>query len=160
MGYYVTLIDANAVLPAAALDEAYKRLCDLNKRDELKKGGSSSGEKWFSWMPTDYPEQHTTAAEILGAVGFSLYDNGAGGLGVYEYDNKTGCEDVFIWAIADLFEADNYMTWRGEDGLQWRWQFGGGQPMRYSNGSVVWNEESLYEPINWPAMYASWGLSQ
>ena len=157
MGYYVRLTEANAVLPAGNFDEAYKRLCDLNSHDEWKKGGSSTGAKWFSWMDENYPEVCQTAEQILRAVGYDIAVLEDGSLAICDYDNKNGCEDVFIYAIADLLKA-GYMLWRGEDGAHWRWTFGDGKPMMAANGQVTWDNAEEFQPTNWPELYASWGL--
>jgi hypothetical protein len=62
------------------------------------------------------------------------------------YDNKTGCEDIFVWAIADLFNSNSYIEWRGEEGEQWRWEFGGGDPLRSLAASIAWGEAQEMEP--------------
>ena len=136
MGYYVKLSASTATLPIDHLDEAMARLCELNTHDEWKRGWSSTGgtvtERYFSWMPADYDVKFTTVEEILTAVGYDVVETNIGGLNVYNYDNKTGCQDLFIWYISDLFEPNSYMEWVGEDGARERWEFGGGEKMKVS----------------------------
>jgi len=157
MGYYVDLTDAWAILPASNYDEAYKRLCELNKRDDLKSGGSWSGGKqtsvWFSWMSADYPDHHKDARSILEAVGYETADR-PDGFALTHYNDKTGCEDVFVWAIADLFEENNYMVWRGEENEQYRWEFGGGMPMLIQNAIIEWTDGDVYIPNDYSKLNA------
>ena len=141
MGYYVSLTDSNAIIPADKLDEAYKLLCDLNQRNDLKIGGSGGyafgrtpeGETpidgphdkvWFSWMPWNYPEVYTNAAEVLEAVGFEVVYDADGSLGFQSYENKTGCEEAFLSALAPVLASygseDPYFLWTGEDSERWR----------------------------------------
>jgi hypothetical protein len=141
MGYYVSLTDSNAYIPADKLDEAYKLLCDLNQRNDLKTGGSGGyafgrtpeGETpidgphdkvWFAWMPWNYPEVYTNAAEVLEAVGFEVVYDADGSLGFQSYENKTGCEQTFIEALTPVLASTDgenpYFVWQGEDGLYWR----------------------------------------
>lgn len=147
MGYYVEITEAHAVIPKENLDEAYRRLCDLNKQDDLKAGGSWQGGRqigrWFRWMPSDYDETCSDTADILETVGFD-FENSDKGLEITHYDSKTGDEGLFIATIADLFLEESYIDWRGEDGEIWRWVFGGGEQMQISSASVVWNDPVPY----------------
>lgn len=142
MGYYVHVRESNAIIPAENLDEAYRRMCALNvTHDHLKRGGSYSGgrmtAKWFSWMDENYPETCKDAAEILEALGFECDSTDAGGLDVMYYDNKSGQEDLFISAIADLFVPGSFIHWQGEDGEQYRWEFDEGG-MTVKNATLIW----------------------
>jgi len=121
MGYYVSLREAEWLIPTENLDKAYEVMCDLNKDDSLKSGGSSTGEKWFAWMPADYPSECKDAQSILVALGFEvkLSDDG---LHITGYENKTGDESHFIEAIAPFSQNDSYMVWQGEEGDMWRWE--------------------------------------
>lgn len=130
MGYYVTLEESTAVIPTDKLDEAYKRLCDLNKRDDLKTGG-------FPWMDPDYPSKCAGTTEIFVALGFECYEEDDG-LHIESYDAKAGAEDLFVQTVADLFEPDTYMQWRGEEGEQWRWEFTGTKEIIHKEAVVTW----------------------
>ena len=139
MGYYVRITDSgNFRINADQLDNAYKALIDLNKHDDLKRGGGG-GEVWFSWMPADYSYLATTA-EILEMVGFAFTQEKDGSLSEFEYDNKQGCEDVFLAALAPFIEDGCWMNWYGEDGEMWRYTFSGGV-MRVHSSEVVYAEE-------------------
>lgn len=142
MGYYVTIIDSDAVIPADNLAEAYRRLCELNKRDDLKTGGRWNAEgkveSWFAWMPTDYPDQCANAQEIFEMLGFGTCSLDDGSLELNEYDSKTGSEDVFLAAVCDLFAPGSYITWRGEDDETWRDYYGDAE-VTHSRGRVVFD---------------------
>lgn len=138
MGYYVTLESSNARIPQGALDEAYRLLCDLNNDNSLKNGGNglsfdkawreanqfgANENVWFSWMHWNYPEVCTNTGDILHEVGFE-FSLGSDGLLFQCYDNKTGCEDVFLAALAPVLASTDdeapFFLWRGEDGAVWR----------------------------------------
>ena len=143
MGYYVSLDESNAVIPAEKLETAFTRMKALNRtHDHAKTGGSWSGgrqtERWFAWMTSDYDKTCKDAAEILGMVGFDCAYGEDGSLRVWGYDSKTGQEDLFIETIADLFVPGSYMVWRGEDGAQWRWEFDGTKKMKYQSAHITW----------------------
>lgn len=149
MGYYVTLNDTNAVIPKDKLDEAYKILCDLNQRNDLKRGGSLPRKDvdgphdrvWFSWMEWNYPETCKNAEEILGQVGLEFRSD-EDGITFLGYDDKTGCEDVFLSALAPVLisstEEDPFFEWRGEDGALWRQAFIAGK-VAYQEPTITWS---------------------
>lgn len=148
MGYNVTG-NGNIVIPKENLDEAYKVLCALNDRDDLKNGGSWGGggidassprpagmnyhpAKWFSWMHANYPEVCPTTQSIFEQLDFWCHVNDAGDLVISGYDNKTGAEDIFLAAVSHLMTKGSYMEWVGEDGAQWRNEFGGKEVKNFS----------------------------
>jgi hypothetical protein len=140
MGYNVNLINTNAMISAGRLEEAHRILCDLNNRNDLKTGGyggwtrgrTPEGETpihgphdkvWFSWMEWNYHETCGDAETILRQVGFDVTVTGSGDLVFDNYDNKTGCEQTFLQALAPVLESANGETpqfhWQGEDGDLW-----------------------------------------
>lgn len=164
MGYYVTLIETDFTVPTANIDEAYKRLIELNQNDALKRGGSwgrkrSEGEaitaanctgddprpegmnyhpaRWFSWMGADYPSDCPDLASIFERLGFEV-EQDDNGLHLLYYDSKTGQEDEFLAAICDL--ATGSCTWRGEDDLLWRDEYGGESVRHFSPKPTEWVE--------------------
>ena len=154
MGYYVSLTSANAVLPKEHLDEAMSRLLELNTHDEWKRGFSSGPDgtsRHFSWMSENYDQELTTVKEIFEALGYEV-DETEEGLDLVEYGSKTGCEDVFVWYIADLFREDSYMFWQGEDGAQEEWRFGGEPGMTVTTSRIIWSEPAPFEPTNYAAL--------
>ena len=156
MGYSVTLQESSAVLPRENQDEAYARLCELNTHDEWKRGGSwkegKQEEVWFSWMPADYPNEMKTVKEILEYIGYSTDVTEDNDLHILEYDSKTGCEDIFIWYISDLFRK-SYMEWETEDGLRYVWTFGDGKKLEVSEQEPpVFGPALPFVPTNYNKM--------
>lgn len=133
MGYYVTLIESNASIPANKLDEAYTLLCELNQHNELKHGGVGGRDEtivgphegiWYSWMPWNYPEVYPNAVDILRAVGYDIFVDTNGTAYFSGYDDKHGCEDTFAAALLPVLQSGDgkplQFHWRGEDGALWR----------------------------------------
>jgi hypothetical protein len=128
MGYYVTLTQASFTIPADKLGDAFEALKELNKRDELKSGGSygelpdgtyGHTQSWFSWMDPEYDKTLKSAREILEALGFTVEDFN-GGLTITAYDDKIGDEEHFIRALAPFVAEGSHLDWKGEDGTLWR----------------------------------------
>lgn len=141
MGYYASITQSTLRLPNENEREAYRLMCELNKRDDLKTGGSWSGgvqtEKWFSWMPSDYPDKCETAADILNELGFGSYHEDDY-LAIESYDSKIGAEELFLAEICHLLEGELY--WHGEDGETWAWRYGGLEPVA-GKTSITWEDE-------------------
>jgi len=127
MGYYVRTAQCTVVIPAQHLERVYEILCNLNKYNELKRGGSWSGGKqtkwWFSWMDENYPETCNDAMDIFKMLGFDCEYNNQGDLCLLHYDQKTGQEDLFLKVIANY--ATGMIRWVGEDGEIWDTDFDG-----------------------------------
>lgn len=146
MGYYVETVGCNFRLPKDKFELAYKAMCELNDHDELKRGGHYPANenwkgrynpnKWFSWMPYNYPETTSNVIEILELLGFELAYDDNGDLIHLSYYNKTGSEDLFLESIAPFVEEGSSIDWRGEDGDYWKWYFSNGE-MLFKKGSVV-----------------------
>lgn len=128
MGYYVTLEQSTAVLPAEHLDKAYEILVALNdpSNNAAKQGGAwKAGVRtgwWYSWMDENYPEKCANAKEVFEALGFEMEETPEGDLRFVWYDSKTGQEDLFLASVAPLMTG--HMHWRGEDGALYGFQFG------------------------------------
>lgn len=148
MGYYVNIEDADFVIPVENLDAAYQAMCDLNKRDELKTGGSwgpredgTYGQiaKFFAWMDADYPSKCKDAGDVLDALGFVTEEAANGDLHIWGYDSKTGNEEHFLDAIAPFVKPGSFLEWRGEDGYMWREDYDG-ETRQIRQGRVVYDE--------------------
>ena len=131
MGYYVTITEADFIIPTENLDAAYEAVCELNNHNNLKRGGSyppdphaprtgPRKDKWFSWMDWNYHETCSNLQEVLEQVGFDVDVNPDDGLSIIYYDSKAGEEDLFLGAIAPFATEGSYIMWRGEDGEQWQ----------------------------------------
>lgn len=143
MGYYVHIEKSTFVIPSENLDEAYRRMCQLNFAvpNSEKRGGSWPGKDqaphtgpdkhcWFSWMPSNYHETCSSAEAILNELGFETETDGDGNLLIRFYDSKSGQEDLFLESICDL--AKGYIIWQGEDGDVWGETYGGTKVIRKS----------------------------
>lgn len=151
MGYYV-MGEGSIVITPENLDAAYDALVELNRRDDLKFGGSSLAvskpadsasvanhpHKWFSWMEWNYDEIHTDAKGILEAVGFEVSEWDDGAIELTYYDNKIGAEEHFVRAIAAYVDENSSMVWTGEDGEKWRWIFENGE-MISQEAIITWD---------------------
>lgn len=142
MGYYINTTGSDFFLSRDKFDEAYKRMCELNKHDAWKNGGSYGHagtdsrsprpegldyhpSKWFSWMEADYPSKHKDLLSLLTAIGFEYGQDDDGNLVYLAYSDKAGQESLFMAAIASLVEKESTVDWVGEDGIHWRWFFDG-----------------------------------
>jgi len=136
MGYYVYIEESTLALPKEYYDQAYSVLCDLNKYDDYKQGGSFGGPgkdiKWFSWMAEDYPSECSNAQEILEMLGFACVEED-NALTIHQYDSKIGQEDLFLSTICPLLNG--YIVWRGEDGEEWMDNYDGMTVKRYYRSS-------------------------
>jgi hypothetical protein len=128
MGYYVRTVESNIFLDKKHFDDAYKKLCELNDYDELKRGGSFgynsesdasekyNKSKWFSWMDYNYPETCSDLQSVLNQVGFTCFFDDDGNLNELLYDeNKTGNEDYFLCALAEFVQDGSWIAFKGEE---------------------------------------------
>lgn len=155
MGYYIDIIESDIFMDKSNFDEAYKRMCDLNQKDDLKGGGAYGGEndsrsprpeglnyhpgKWFSWMDPNYPEKTSTMEDVFHMLGFQdiSYDED-GNLVYMSYSNKAGDEAQFLNCISDLFSEGSYISWQGEDNTFFRYTFTS-QGMIETSGRIVFD---------------------
>lgn len=146
MGYNVMLTGSDFKVAPDKLEPLLQALKDLNKRDDLKTGGAwgqlpdgtmGQTEKWFAWMPADYDQTVTSAAEVFEELGFTVTTEDDGTLILEEYDSKAGAEDLFLMAAAPFVTAGSYLEWEGEDGERWRQDFDG-ETMKTRMGTITW----------------------
>lgn len=151
MGYYVNGY-GHLTIEKSKLGDAYKALCALNDRDEIKRGGSYGGggvdqssprpeglsyhpARWFSWMDANYPDTCPDLVSVLTSLGFELVEKDAPNDKVIcwdvMYDNKMGQEDLFTEALAP-YVATGEIYWTGEEGEKWREVFINGSYKRQS----------------------------
>jgi len=129
MGYYITLEESTWFLPAIHYDQALGVLKGLNDYDHLKGGGSSDGEKWFSWMPSDYDKTVESVEEVFELLGFECSEDEGVGLRLEDYYTKSGDEEIFLRAVCHF--ATGHLIWRGEDGVRWKVDYTGITPKLY-----------------------------
>lgn len=151
MGYYVHTAEVNFRIKKANLDKAYQAVCEINKHNDLKGGGSSTGEKWFSWMMADYPAHCKDIFEVLHQLGFEVVvsedPENKGDIMWLSYDSKTGDEKVFFTALAPFIEDGSFINWVGEDHDLWQWMFKDGK-MLHIPGVITYDINSAQEPCH------------
>lgn len=130
-------------VPAEKQEAALVALKELNKHDELKRGGSygpdGKTESWFAWMDPDYDQKVTSVHEVFELLGFECWEHADGTLVIESYDDKSGQEDLFLEALAPYVEPGGCFEWTGEDDEHWRQEFDG-TSMKTLWGEVVWRE--------------------
>lgn len=152
MGYFVSITACDFTIKRENYGEAHRLLLALNAHDDLKRGGRLPADRvrpegsgsiardpnvWFSWMPWNYDEVCGSAVEILEMVGFSVEEN-EGGICSVSYDDKSGCEEEFMAALAPVVEKGSYIEWAGEEpGDLYRYEFDG-RKVDVLRGEVVW----------------------
>lgn len=123
MGYYVDLVDADFIIPET--EEVLQALREMPKKyKSIQRGGSSNGEKWFSWMNDEEIEKAESAQSVFEALGFDCEKDKYGTPNTFSlesYNSKTGQEDLFLAVVAQFMPDDAYTEWRGEDGEIWRY---------------------------------------
>ena len=155
MGYYVTTTpEQEFFLAKEHYDEAYRLMCALNDRDDLKSGGSWGGDgvsadserpagldyhpaRWFAWMDSNYPAKCKNVIEILQELGF-IVEHDELGIHHLAYDNKMGSEEYFLAVISHLVKDGSYIVWRGEEGNEWRWLFADNKMSEQSVAQKIW----------------------
>lgn len=159
MGYYIRTETVSIFIPKEKYDAAYKALCELNSRNDLKRGGrypseynNSDGPNphiWFSWMDWNYPETCKNLIEVLDQIGFTATEDEHGIIDL-EYDSKTGNEEWFLCALAPFVQHGSQIHFIGEDDLEWNYLFSHGKLFvhYYSDKTEIPNykEVSIPEP--------------
>lgn len=139
MGYYVSLTSADFGIPETP--EVLAALHEMEtKFHEIKQGGSSNGDKWFSWMPD--VRTLTSVQEVFERLGFETRLD-AGYVWIDGYDSKTGQEDLFLAVVAPFVEDDSHTEWRGEHGETWKNVVRGGR-MYVERAEIVWSTPEPY----------------
>ncbi|MFZ9728338.1 MAG: hypothetical protein ACO3CD_04935 [Candidatus Nanopelagicaceae bacterium] len=141
MGYYIDLTDAEWEISESP--EALATIREMPvKYHAIKRGGSSNGEKWFSWMNDTEIETTDTVENVFNQLGFET-DKVDGGFKLTAYNSKTGQEDLFLAVMAPFTKDGSYIEWRGEDGELWKFEIHGGRMFR-TESEIVWTNSQPY----------------
>jgi hypothetical protein len=141
MGYYIDLTEAEWEISESP--EALATIREMpTKYHAIKRGGSSNGEKWFSWMNDTEIETTDTVENVFNQLGFET-DKVDGGFQLTAYNSKTGQEDLFLAVMAPFTKDGSYVEWRGEDGALWRYEIRDGRMFRVEC-DIVWNHAVPY----------------
>jgi len=141
MGYYIDLTDAEWEISESP--EALATIREMpTKYHAIKRGGSSNGEKWFSWMNDTEIETTETVQNVFRQLGFDT-ESVDGGFKLTGYSSKTGQEDLFLAVMAPFTKDGSYIEWRGEDGELWKFEIHGGRMFR-SESEIIWTNSQPY----------------
>ena len=141
MGYYIDLVDAEWEITESP--ESLATIREMpTKYHAIKRGGSSNGEKWFSWMNDTDIETAETVESVFQQLGFDT-TTVEGGFTLDSYSSKTGQEDLFLGVMAPFTKDGSYIEWRGEDGEQWRFSIREGRMYR-EESEIVWSNAQPY----------------
>lgn len=141
MGYYIDLVDAEWEITESPESLATIREMPV-KYHAIKRGGSSNGEKWFSWMNDTEIETAETVESVFKHLGFET-ETVDGGFRLTGYSSKTGQEDLFLAVMAPFTKDGSYIDWRGEDGELWHFEIHSGRMFR-SEAEIVWTNSQPY----------------
>lgn len=130
MGTYI-YIYGDLKIKKDNIEKAVQAVRDLNKRDELKRGGGFGGGEersyWFSWVPEKYEDNiHTIGDIIEGLLGFSISGEQENGEVVrydFNYNDKWGQHELFFIAMAPYLESMTIDHWCDEldyENQKWR----------------------------------------
>lgn len=124
MGYYIKLEESNFQIKKESDKKILKIWKELNhqKNNYLKRGGSSNGQKWFSWMPENYDKTVKNCKEVLELLGFETEIENENII-ITDYDQKTGQEELFLKYASKFIDNHNYLIFRGEEGEYFAYYF-------------------------------------
>ena len=142
MGYYVSLHSSDWELTESP--ELLAVLKEMpTKYHSIKRGGSSGGESWFSWVNDSEFESATKAEEIVNAFGFETSES-EGTFCIEGYNNKTGQEDLLLAVLAPFVKEGSEMEWSGEEGERWLYSVIGGK-LFVSGETRTWDRPEQYK---------------
>lgn len=142
MGYYVDLSDANWEIKETP--EALATIREMPvKYHAIKRGGSSNGEKWFSWMNDAEIENAESVEIVFNRLGFDT-EKVDGGFKLAAYNSKTGQEDLFLAVMAPFTAEGSWIEWRGEDGALWKNEIINGHMYRLDS-EIAWTNAAKYK---------------
>lgn len=157
MGTYIS-INGDFVIKKSNIPHAVQALKDLNQRNELKRGGSSGGEKWYAWMDQDYDKKMNSIEEILGetGLGFLIITSQLDSEKVMyhvRYNDKWGQHEVFFIAMCPYLESlelNHFCDELDYEDQQWKIVLGEDRKAHLLEPKVVveWPEISMYNVTN------------
>lgn len=142
MGYYIRLDDADWEIKETP--EALATIREMPvKYHAIKRGGSSNGEKWFSWMNDTEIENAESVEIVFNHLGFET-EKTDGGFKLVGYDSKTGQEDLFLGVIAPYSVEGSYVEFIGEDDAHYRYEVNDGK-MYTLSAEIKWGDRAQYK---------------
>ena len=142
MGYYIRLDDADWEVKETP--ESLQAIREMPvKYHGIKRGGSSNGEKWFSWMNDSEIENAVNVETVFQQLGFET-ESTDGGFKLLGYDSKTGQEDLFLAVIAPYSVEGSYVEFIGEDDAHYRYEVNDGK-MYTLSAEIKWSDRAQYK---------------
>jgi hypothetical protein len=146
MGYYHTIIEDNFRIPAEGFAPICKHLLDsgfTNPTEAVASGKTFSGghtqEVFYAWTSTEKLKKCAEENDLIGIFtefGFEVQTDDHGGIHGLAYDNKSGDEDQLFRCIAPFMDDFQFVSYRGEDGMLYRYYFVN-QEMKICEGKIV-----------------------
>lgn len=141
MGYYIDLTSSEWEIAESA--ESLATVREMPKKyHAIKRGGSSNGDKWFSWMNDIEIVTAVNVQAVFIALGFETTKT-EGGFTLDSYASKTGQEDLFLAVMAPFTKDGSSIEWRGEDGALWKFEVRGGRMFR-TDSEIIWTNSQPY----------------
>ena len=127
MGYYMQQTDSLFTIKAENKAKALEAIKALAERvDTDGSGGSSTGERWYSWVTTSEFVEAESLKEAVKAWRWNLDMDDVGNVyGICFEGEKLGDDEILFRAIAPYVEEGSFIQMSGEDGCLWRWSFDG-----------------------------------
>lgn len=144
MGYYVRIHSADweiednprSLQAMRAMPKKYK---------SIQRGGSSDGEKWFSWISDDIIENAKCVEDVFKYLGFETEPGDKPNtFKLTGYDSKTGQEDLFLAVMSPWTTEGSHLEWEGEDGERWRFFIQNGK-MHQMRAVIQWTTSEVYK---------------
>jgi hypothetical protein len=130
---------ATFTIPKSKRASALKKLKELMKRTNLMRGGSSTGEKWFSWVETEAVLKATHLSEAMEAFRWPVEHDADGNITAISFaGEKLGEDEHFFGSIAEFVDDGSFIEMSGEDGALWRWIFADGK-VTEKHANVNWD---------------------
>lgn len=140
MGYYMSQQSAKFTILKKNFDAALAAIKALANTPERMGGGSSTGERWYSWVDMKELADAKTLPEALQAWRWDGFVEGEGDLNQICFQGeKLGDDEILMNTLAPFVEAGSYIEMEGEEGCHWKWCFDG-QTMTEKTGRVVYED--------------------
>ena len=138
MGYCMDQRAADFTIKSENKGKALEAIKGLATQTKRMGGGSSRGERWFSWVTTKEFVEAGTLLEAISAWRWEANESENGDItDIYFHGEKLGDDTIFLEAIAPYVEAGSYIEMQGEDGSIWRWVFDGRGVVEQA-AKIVW----------------------
>ena len=123
MGYCMEQLNSKFKIKKANKAKALEALKKISTRTNEMGGGSSSGQKWFSWVDMEYVNKPTLEEALVCWRWHSKLDKKGNVVDIWFEGEKLG-NDLFLFeTLAPFVEQGSFIEMSGEDGAMWRWTF-------------------------------------